>query len=434
MLKQDDMYQEFKSSGVLMSTVVNANKDFVGSLLKDAQRTAPEKVFHALNPLAKLEALSNFIEEGTRLGLYNRARNHGASILDATREAREGTLDFGRAGAKGRSVNRYSPFFNAAIQDPVLFVEKFKQNPARMMKRLAPMVMGSLALYALIQSNDQTAKEYDEMMSYEKNMFWNVPVPKSVCKTGWLRFPKPFGPGFLFASLPERMADLVKGRDKDGKKTKEWAKDFIGQMVPGALPPLLQAVLEWQTGYSFFQDRSVVPQREKDLPSYMQYGPKTSEFAKYVAGTPLAKWLSEDGTFKVNLSPRKIDNLGQNLFAGSYNMVTNATDTLAGRPSRNNNPLSTFTVDPYKSPQSIQDFYDALGKANQEYSGEKHQGRTPKGRIEANHKMMTKANKVMSDLNKQERAAIAAGDDDKVDIINRKQLKLAQSALAQLKK
>lgn len=434
MLKQDEMYHEFKSSGVLMSTVVNANKDFVSSLLKDAQRTKPERVFQALNPLANLEKLSNFIEEGTRLGLYNRARSHGASILDATREAREGTLDFGRAGAKGRSVNRYSPFFNAAIQDPVLFMEKFKANPARMMKRLAPMVLGSLALYAIIQSNDQTAKEYDEMMSYEKNMFWNVPVPKSVCQTGWLRFPKPFGPGFLFASMPERMADLVKGRDKDGKRIKEWAKDFTGQMVPGALPPLLQAVLEWQTGYSFFQDRNVVPQREKDLPAHMQYGPRTSELAKYIAGTPLAKWLSEDGAFKVDMSPRKIDNLGQNLFAGSYNMITNATDTLAGRPGRNNNPLATFTVDPYKAPQSIQDFYEALGKANQDYSGAKHMGKTPKGATEANHKMMTKANKAMSELNKQEQAAVAAGDDAKVDIINRKQLKLAQSALAQLKK
>lgn len=433
MLNRDELFQEFKTSGVLMSTLVNANKDFVGSLLKDAQRTAPEKVFHALNPLANLERLSNFVEEVTRLGLYSRARKHGATQIEATMEARRSTLDFGRMGSEGQKVNRISPFFNAAIQDPVTFMETFKEHPARTAKRCGTIVMGSLAVYALIQSSDQTAKEYDEMMSYEKNMFWNVPVPKSVCKTGWLRFPKPFGPGFLFASLPERLADLAKGRDNAAKNTKEWAKDFLGSLLPGALPPLLQAVLEWQTGYSFFQGRNITPQREKDLPAHMQYGPQTSELAKYIAGTPLAKWLSEDGALQVDMSPRKIDNLGQNLFAGSYKMATKAMDTALGRPGRNNNPLSALTVDPYRSPQSIQDFYEALGKANRDYSGAKHMGQKPSGIVEANRKMLAKANKVMSELNKQEQAAVAAGDDAKVDIINRKQLKLAQSALAQLK-
>ena len=90
-------------------------------------------------------------------------------------------------------------------------------------------------------------------------------------------------------------------------------------------------------------------------------------------------------------------------------------------------------MDPYRSPQSIQDFYEALGKANRDYSGAKHMGQKPSGIVEANRKMLAKANKVMSELNKQEQAAVAAGDDAKVDIINRKQLKLAQSALAQLK-
>ena len=74
-----------------------------------------------------------------------------------------------------------------------------------------------------------------------------------------------------------------------------------------------------------------------------------------------------------------------------------------------------------------------MDKSEKQYNGEKLKGK-PSGTATANHKMLTKANKAMSDLNKQERAAIAAGDDDKVDIINRKQLKLAQSALAQLKK
>ena len=420
MLKQDDIYHEFKASGVSMSSILYDSKTIVPDLMKAWQhRSLRQKIFRAINPATSLPALSDFIEQSTRMGLYGRARSHGASILEATMEAREGTLDFGRAGVKGREWNRSIPFFNAVIQDPILFMEKFKENPARMTKRCAPLVMGSLALYALIQSNDQTAKEYDEMMPYEKNMFWNIPVPKSVSKTGWIRYPKPFGPGFLFASLPERLADYAKGHDKTGRGLKEWSKGFLEQFVPVSLPPIFQAVAEWQANYSFFRDRSIVPQREEKLPNAKQYGTNTSEFAKAIGKA-------------LDLSPRKIDNLGQNLFAGAWSSANNAADAMMGK-KRNNNPFSTLTVDPYRAPQSVQDFYDKLNDTEKKYNGEKANGK-PGGTATANYKMMTKANKVMSDLNKQERAAIAAGDDDKVDIINRKQLKLAQSALAQLKK
>ena len=420
MLKQDEIYHEFKASGVNMSSILYDSQTIVPDLMKAWQhRGLRDKIFRAINPATSLPALSEFIEQSTRIGLYGRARSKGASILDATMEAREGTLDFGRAGVKGREWNRSIPFFNAVIQDPILFMERFTENPARYMKRCAPMIMGSLAVYALIQSNDQTAKEYDEMMPYEKNMFWNIPVPKSVSKTGWVRYPKPFGPGFLFASFPERLADFAKGHDKTGKGLKEWAKGFLEQFVPVSMPPIFQASYEWMSNYSTFRDRSVVPQREQKLPNAMQYDSNTSEVAKAIGGA-------------LDLSPRKIDNLGQNLFAGAWSSANNAIDALAGK-KRNNNPFSTLTVDPYRAPQSIQDFYDAMDKSEKQYNGEKLKGK-PSGTATANHKMLTKANKAMSDLNKQERAAIAAGDDDKVDIINRKQLKLAQSALAQLKK
>ena len=419
LLKKDDMYQEFKSAGVTMSSILYDSQTIVPDLMKAWQKKGlRQKIFAAINPATSLPALSDFIEQSTRIGLYARARRKGATLNEATMEAREGTLDFGRAGAHGRAANRYIPFFNAVIQDPVLFMEKFRANPARMMKRCAPMVMGSLALYALIQSNPQTAAEYNEMLPYEKNMFWNIPVPKSVSKTGWVRYPKPFGPGFLFASFPERIADFAAGKDKNGKGMKEWAKGFLEQFNPYSLGTLPQAWAEWNANYSYFRERSIVPQKEQKLPNAQQYGEQTSEAAKAIGKA-------------LNLSPRKIDNLGQNLFAGSWSAANNAIDTALGH-TRNNNPLSTLTVDPYRSPQSVQDFYDKLEEAEKTYNGEKNGGK-PSSTATANYKMLQKANQVMSDLNKKERAAIAKGDDAAVDAINRQQLMLAKSALAQVK-
>lgn len=417
LLRKDDMYHEFVTSGALMSAITQDAKTMVPELAKAyAKKGMRSKIFKAINPAVSLPALSEFIEQSTRMGLYSRARKHGATITEATMEARESTLDFGRAGRMGRKWNRYIPFFNAVIQDPVIFMERIRENPARMMKRSAPMILGSLALYALIQSNDQTAAEYDEMMPYEKNMFWNIPVPKWVSKTGWVRYPKPFGPGFLFGSLPERIADMVKGKDKTGKGMKEWAKGFLEGFNPVSLPPLIQAVYEWQANYSFFRERSIVPQREVKLPEEQQYGPTTSEVAKFIGE-------------HFGLSPRKVDNLGQNLAAGAWTQGNNLIDTLAGRKGRDLNPLKSLTVDPYSAPQSIQDFYDHMDKAESNYYGEKNTKGRPTAKTEYNHKLMNHAQKQMSDLNKKERAAIQNGDQDAVDKINKQQLKVARDAL-----
>lgn len=417
LLRKDDMYHEFVTSGALMSAITQDAKTMVPELAKAyAKKGMRSKIFKAINPAVSLPALSEFIEQSTRMGLYGRARKHGATITEATMEARESTLDFGRAGRMGRKWNRYIPFFNAVIQDPVIFMERIRENPACMMKRSAPMIMGSLALYALIQSNEQTAAEYDEMMPYEKNMFWNIPVPKWVSKTGWVRYPKPFGPGFLFGSLPERIADMVKGKDKTGKGMKEWAKGFLEGFNPVSLPPLIQAVYEWQANYSFFRERSIVPQREAKLPEEQQYGPTTSEVAKFIGE-------------HFGLSPRKVDNLGQNLAAGAWTQGNNFIDTLAGRKGRNLNPLKSLTVDPYSAPQSIQDFYDHMDKAESNYYGEKNTKGRPTAKTEYNHKLMYHAQKQMSDLNKKERAALQKGDQDAVDKINKQQLKVARDAL-----
>ena len=215
LLRKDDMYHEYVTSGALMSAITHDSRTMVPDLAKAyAKKGMRHQIFRMINPFVSLPALSEFIEQGTRMGLYSRARRHGATITEATMEARESTIDFGRAGVQGRKWNRIIPFYNAVIQDPVIFMERFRENPRRMMKRSSIMIIGGLALYAAIQKNDQLAAEYDEMMPYEKNMFWNFPVPKWVSRTGWVRIPKPFGPGFLFGSLPERIADVVMGKQQ----------------------------------------------------------------------------------------------------------------------------------------------------------------------------------------------------------------------------
>ena len=163
-----------------------------------------------------------------------------------------------------------------------------------------------------------------------------------------------------------------------------------------------------------------MPQREAKLPEEQQYGPTTSEVAKFIGE-------------HFGLSPRKVDNLGQNLAAGAWTQGNNLIDTLAGRKGRDLNPLKSLTVDPYSAPQSIQDFYDHMDKAESSYYGEKNTKGHPTAKTEYNHKLMYHAQKQMSDLNKKERVAIQKGDQDAVDKINKQQLKVARDALKMYK-
>ena len=421
LLRKDDMYHEYVTSGALMSAITHDSRTMVPDLAKAyAKKGMRHQIFRMINPFVSLPALSEFIEQGTRMGLYSRARRHGATITEATMEARESTIDFGRAGVQGRKWNRIIPFYNAVIQDPVIFMERFRENPRRMMKRSSIMIIGGLALYAAIQKNDQLAAEYDEMMPYEKNMFWNFPVPKWVSRTGWVRIPKPFGPGFLFGSLPERIADVVMGKEKAGKGMKEWAKGFLEGFNPVSLPPLMQASLEWATNYSLFRERDIVPMREQKLPAEQQYGPTTSEVAKFLGRN-------------FGLSPRKIDNLGQNLLAGAWTQGNNFIDAKAGRPGRNLNPLKSLTVDPYSSPQSIQDFYDHVDKADSNYYGEKNTNGQLTSKTKDNYKLMHDALKEMRDINKDKSKALQKGDQNAVDRANKKLLEKARETLKKYK-
>ncbi len=162
-----------------------------------------------------------------------------------------------------------------------------------------------------------------------------------------------------------------------------------------------------------------MPLKEQKLPNAQQYGNDTSEFAKRVGKL-------------LDLSPRKIDNLGQNLMAGGYTSANAVLDSLAGK-DRRVNPFGTLTVDPYRAPQSVQDFYDKLEEATKAYNGAKANGK-PSQKQTYNYKLMSKASKAMSEINKKEQQAKARGDTAQVDAMNRQRLKAAQQALKAYKR
>ena len=174
-------------------------------------------------------------------------------------------------------------------------------------------------------------------------------------------------------------------------------------------------IIEWMANYSFFRERNIVPGRLQKMPEAQQYGPNTSEMAKDIGRM-------------FGLSPMKVDSLIQGYGAGMATQGLNAWDAARGHRMMDNPFKKAFTADPMKSPQSVQDFYDKLEESEKEYNGAGGKSGA-KGNTKYNYQLMSHANKVMQDLNKQERAAVQAKDQNKIDIINAKQLKAAQDAL-----
>lgn len=405
MIRQDQLFQDYKASGALMSTMVGMDRDFVQASLKGLYKKNASYYWKNYNPVQILRGFSEMLETATRLGEYNRAVKKGVSMDDAALSARDVSLDFSKAGTYGRTINKVSAFFNAAVQEPARIFQAFKEKPKETAVKTALYItLPSVALWTINHNQEW----YKELPEYQKNIFWCFKAGDAV-----YRIPKPFGLGVMFGSLPERALDYA--YNKNPQSLKKWLEAAKDAFLPNLAPTAIVPIIEWMSNYSFFRGRSIVPGRLEKMPDSMQYGPNTSNMAKDIGKM-------------FNLSPMKIDNLIRGYGAGMATQSLNAWDAVQGDRPMDNPFKKAFTVDPLQSPQSVQDFYDKMDEAEKAYNGAGGKAKAT-GSVSYNYQLMQHANKVMQDLNKQERVAVQAHDQSKIDAINAKQLKAAQDAL-----
>jgi len=410
MVKQDELFHEYKASGALMSTMVGLDRDYIQGSLKGLYKKDVAYYWNHYNPVQVMRGFSEMLETATRLGEYSRAVSKGVSVEDAALSARDISLDFSQHGVYGKTANKVIAFFNAGVQEPVRIIQAFKENPVGTTAKVAMYItLPSIALWAM--NHDQ--QWYKELPAYQKNLFWCFKAGDTV-----YRIPKPFGLGVLFGSMPERMLDYMETRRP--QEMKEWASSAAGAFLPNFMPTAVGPIIEWATNYSFFQGRSIVPQKEQKLPDEMQYGPNTSELAKEIGSI-------------FGVSPRKIDNTISGYGAGMANQALNAADALSGAREYQNPFQKAFTVDPMKSPQSVQDFYDKLDEVQKAYNGAK----ATKTKLDSdtlhNYNLLNYANQNMEYINKMERLATQKGDDSRVADLKKKQLDIAQKSMAKVR-
>lgn len=305
---------EYHASGASMSTYLRADADSSRDLTKellghkyDSYPVVVKQVRQLISyAWHKYEKFGNLIEDSTRAGEFRRARNQGLSIDQAGQLAREITLDFSRHGKKGQIVNKYVPFFNATIQGTDKFIRTFKDNPMRaILNTVIWIVLPSLGLWA-INHDDDWYKELDENTKYTN---WAIPLPGGT----HLLIPKPQEVGILFGSGIEAVLNQMTGTDPHGMK--EWARQYAEAMTPSLYPAVVRPLIEWMTNYSFWTGRNLVPASLQKAPSEMQFTSYTSELAKSLGDTWLAK--------NIKLSPIAIDNWISGWFGSAGRFIAN---------------------------------------------------------------------------------------------------------------
>lgn len=324
----------YYGSGAGMSTLIRADihayddisKEIYGNKYKDSH--AGIKQIKQLLNLAwnKYDSFANLIEDSTRAEEFSRAIKKGLTDEQAGYLARQVTLDFGRSGNYGKSVNRYIPFFNATIQGTDKFIRTFKDNPARAtVCTMAYVVLPSLLSWLMWHDDDW----YTDLDEQTKLINWCIPLGGGK----HLLIPKPQEVGILFGSGVESVLRAM--FDKDGKAMGEWARQVVATMTPNLLPTVISPMIEWVSNYQFWTGRQLVSTRLSKLPSEQQVKSNTTELAKAIGDTWIAK--------KIKLSPIAIDNFISGYFASAGRYVAQQLDSPIGYVSG-----QTKTVSPAK--------------------------------------------------------------------------------------
>lgn len=277
MVNRGEMYQQWLEAGGAHSMITSLDRLVSrttlnevlgkGGKIKDLKGVVRD-------PLEALRILSEASEKMTRVPVFERAMEAGASPLEAMYESREATLDFAVHGAKMKAANTLKAFLGARILGIDKMVRSFKERPgSTLLRSLFGITLVSLLLYAANKDDER----YRQLPQWQKDNFWIFPIGK----TGpILRYPKPFELGMIFGTFAEYIWDYINGKDPEAitGNVLSFLKETALEFLP--LPTAFQPIVENIADYDFFRGRPVVGESLKRLMPEQQYQWYTSEVAK----------------------------------------------------------------------------------------------------------------------------------------------------------
>jgi len=301
--KSQKLYEDWIRSGGMQSTMMSVDRAIFDKPAFDILNKGQIRN-KAENPIEILRVISETFENATRISEYRRAYNasikkgmtHEQAIKRGGFESRDITLDFGKMGAKIKTLNQISAFYNARIQGYAKLYEGFKERPGRAITAIAGGIMVPTAILWYLNKDD---KDIQAQPEWVKRHYWLVASGEGEDKIIH-KIPKPFDVGVVFASLVESFLDHNYSSDETTKKQLDgWFTDYLMQTGKGFIPTpqVILPIYEAWTNESWFRNTPLVPEYiAKTLPNEMQYTNYTSESAKLIA-TTMYKIIGTDSKF-----------------------------------------------------------------------------------------------------------------------------------------
>lgn len=334
--------------------------------------------------LDPLRAMTQFAENASHLGAFKKSMRIAEQapvgsirdqILRSAYASRDTAVDAARIGANMRAWNMITAFANIKLQDTDRVVRAVKDNPIGTLVKIGGAITApSVALWAANHDDPR----YQEIPQWEKDMFWLVMTPDHV-----FRIPKPWAMGMIFGTLPERLLDAFAAQKPDAFK--DYIKDTAETLGPGFVPTAAAPIIDQFANRSTFTNRTLIPSaQEKFLPEY-QYTPYTTQLARelgqIIGAFPGVKDTKlDEGAMgfasRALTSPILLENYIRG-WSGNLGMYAlSAADSALRKQGILPDPpqpastladipfVKAFVVRyPSASAQSIQDFYDAYGRA-----------------------------------------------------------------------
>ncbi len=225
-------------------------------------------------PIEGLKMITQYLDEARTLGKFMSGREAGKDIFQANLDARDSAIDVARVGASMRAWNMVTPFENMRIQGLDLIGRNFQENPAgTMVKLTATITLPSVCLW---YANHQDER-WRDIPNYVKDTSFIFMTKNYV-----FRIPKPFEPGVIFGSLPERI--LEKYFTDNPRAFKDFESTMIDSAMPQYIPSFAAPVLEQYANKSLMTGNPLISDHMKNvLPAY-QSNPYSSTTGKMMAG------------------------------------------------------------------------------------------------------------------------------------------------------
>ena len=276
-------YREFRQGGADYASYSSRTRP---SLQAEVRRLSPgTRVGHLARGIARnpvmgavevLKEWSRPFEQAARLGEFMRAREQGASVIDASLAAAKVTTDFRQSGSGAgvKALSHMTSFLNPAVQSLDVAFRTARKHPARLAALgVATVTLPSIYLWAAARGDQEIQ---DLRKSRQGLIFWFTRLPGGKI----VRVPKPFLWGQLFGTSIE--AALDKAFDNDEDAGDRLASGLLDQATSNVMPNAIQGYFALKNNRDPFFDTPIVPHDLTGVDPEYQVQPYTGATARGV--------------------------------------------------------------------------------------------------------------------------------------------------------